>query len=453
MGSNARATIQRLENEDMTVNLNIDNAAVTTQEKRKISNLRWWILSLFLLGVTVNYLTRNSLGILAPELKDSLGMTTEQYSWVVGAFQLAYTLFQPLCGWLIDVIGLKLGFLICASIWALMCMLHAGAGSWFQLAVLRFFMGAAEAAATPANAKTLGDWFPKKERPIAAGWAGVGFSIGAMLAPPIIVVAHINFGWQGAFLFSGLLAMCWVVLWWLFYHSPEKHPNLSRRELEYIKQDNEPEPVKLPFFTALKTVCKNKRFYGIAIPAFMAEPAWAVLSFWVPLYLANERGMDLKQIAMFAWLPFLAADLGSVASGYLTRLYGRFFNGSRVNSIVASSVTGAFLMISLALVALTRDPYITILLISIGGFGHQVISCMLSALVVESFDKGQMATVNGMRGSFAWIASFLFSLLIGLTADTIGYNPLFIAMGFFDLIGAVFLIAFIAERRSKARNV
>ncbi|GAA3613529.1 MFS transporter [Gibbsiella greigii] len=437
----------------MTVNLNIDNAAVTTQEKRKISNLRWWILSLFLLGVTVNYITRNSLGILAPELKDSLGMTTEQYSWVVGAFQLAYTLFQPLCGWLIDVIGLKLGFLICASIWALMCMLHAGAGSWFQLAVLRFFMGAAEAAATPANAKTLGDWFPKKERPIAAGWAGVGFSIGAMLAPPIIVIAHINFGWQGAFLFSGLLAMCWVVLWWLFYHSPEKHPNLSRNELEYIKQDNEPEPVKLPFFTALKTVCKNKRFYGIAIPAFMAEPAWAVLSFWVPLYLANERGMDLKQIAMFAWLPFLAADLGSVASGYLTRLYGRFFSGSRVNSIIASSVTGAFLMISLALVAFTRDPYVTILLISIGGFGHQVISCMLSALVVESFDKGQMATVNGMRGSFAWIASFLFSLLIGLTADTIGYNPLFIAMGFFDLIGAMFLIAFIAERRSKARNV
>jgi len=453
VGSNARATIQRLENEDMTVNLNIDNAAVTTQEKRKIKNLRWWILSIFLLGVTVNYITRNSLGILAPELKDSLGMTTEQYSWVVGAFQLAYTLFQPLCGWLIDVIGLKLGFLICASIWALMCMLHAGAGSWFQLAVLRFFMGAAEAAATPANAKTLGDWFPKKERPIAAGWAGVGFSIGAMLAPPIIVIAHINFGWQGAFLFSGLLAMCWVVLWWLFYHSPEKHPNLSRNELEYIKQDNEPEPVKLPFFTALKTVCKNKRFYGIAIPAFMAEPAWAVLSFWVPLYLANERGMDLKQIAMFAWLPFLAADLGSVASGYLTRLYGRFFSGSRVNSIIASSVTGAFLMISLALVAFTRDPYVTILLISIGGFGHQVISCMLSALVVESFDKGQMATVNGMRGSFAWIASFLFSLLIGLTADTIGYNPLFIAMGFFDLIGAMFLIAFIAERRSKARNV
>ncbi|KKI43728.1 MAG: MFS transporter [Hafnia sp.] len=434
------------------MSLDMNQPAVAVKEKRKIKNLRWWMLALFLLGVTVNYITRNSLGILAPELKTSLGMTTEQYSWIVGAFQIAYTVFQPLCGWLIDVIGLKIGFLICAGIWALMCMLHAGAGSWMQLAILRFFMGGAEAAATPANAKTIGEWFPKKERPIAAGWAGVGFSIGAMLAPPIIVVAHVSFGWQGAFMFSGVLAMLWVVLWWLFYHNPEQHPNLSKSELEYIKQDNEPAPVKLPFLKALATVSKNKRFYGIAIPAFMAEPAWAVLSFWVPLYLANERGMDLKQIAMFAWLPFLAADLGSVASGYLTRIYAKVFGTSRVNSIVASSVTGAFLMISLALVAITQDPYITIALISVGGFGHQVISCMLSALVVESFDKGQMATVNGMRGSFAWIASFLFSLLIGVTADKIGYNPLFIAMGFFDLIGAVFLIAFIAERRQKPRQ-
>lgn len=181
----------------------------------------------------------------------------------------------------------------------------------------------------------------------------------------------------------------------------------------------------------------------------MAEPAWAVLSFWVPLYLAHDKGMDLKQIAMFAWLPFLAADLGSIASGYLTKVYAKLFGCTRVNSVIASSVSGAFLMISLTLVAVTESPYVTIFLISIGGFGHQIISCMLSALVVESFDKGQMATVNGMRGSFAWIASFIFSLIIGATADTIGYSPLFVAMGFFDLIGAMFLIYFIAERKNQ----
>lgn len=427
----------------------INNDMAANKPRRVVKNLRWWMLILFLLGVTVNYITRNSLGILAPELKSSLGITTEQYSWIVGAFQLAYTLLQPLCGWLIDVIGLKLGFMICAGLWALACLLHAGAGSWLQLAILRFFMGGTEAAATPANAKTIGEWFPKSERPIASGWAGVGFSIGAMLAPPIIYVAHASFGWQGAFMFTGVLAMLWVVLWWIFYNTPDNHPNLSQSELDYIHQDKEAPAIKLPFFTALKTVARNKRFYGIAIPAFMAEPAWAVLSFWVPLYLSKELGMDLKQIAMFAWLPFLAADLGSVASGYLTRLYTRIFGCTRINSVVASSVTGAFLMISLAIVAFTKSPYITIILISIGGFGHQIISCMLSALVVESFDKGQMATVNGMRGSAAWIASFLFSLMIGVTADKIGFNPLFIAMGFFDLIGAFFLVTFIAERRAQ----
>ena len=437
----------------------INNDMTASKPRHIVKNLRWWILVLFLLGVTVNYITRNSLGILAPELKSNLGITTEQYSWIVGAFQLAYTLFQPLCGWLIDVIGLKLGFMICAGLWALACLMHAGAGNWVHLALLRFFMGGAEAAATPANAKTIGEWFPKSERPIAAGWAGVGFSIGAMLAPPIIYFAHASFGWQGAFMFTGILAMLWVVLWWAFYHNPDKHPNLSKAELDFIcthgicsdfiRQDNEAPPVKLPFLTALKTVGKNKRFYGIAIPAFMAEPAWAVMSFWVPLYLSKTYGMDLKQIALFAWLPFLAADLGSIASGYLTKLYTRLFGLSRVNSVVASSVSGAFLMVSLAVMAFTNNPYIAIVLISIGGFGHQIISCMLSALVVESFDKGQMATVNGMRGSAAWIASFLFSLIIGVTADKIGFNPLFIAMGFFDLIGAFFLVTFIAERRAK----
>lgn len=429
------------------------NRSVTTRSavksQRIIRNLRWWVLVLFLTGVTVNYITRNSLGILAPELKISLGITTEQYSWIVGAFQLAYTLFQPLTGWLIDMIGLKAGFMICASIWALACLFHAGAGSWVHLLFLRFAMGGAEAAATPANAKTLGEWFPKKERPVSAGWAGVGFSMGAMLAPPIIYFAHGSFGWQGAFLFTGLLGLVWVAAWALFYHSPDRHPNLSKEEFDYIQQDNEPPPIRLPFFNALNVVAKDKRFYGIAVPAFMAEPAWGVLSFWVPLYLASEMGMDLKQIALFAWLPFLAADLGSVASGYLTKIYLRLFGCTHVNSIVASSVTGAFLMLSLALVAITKNPYVAIALISVGGFGHQIISCMLSALVVESFDRGQMATVNGMRGSFAWISSFLFSLIIGVTADTIGFNPLFIAMGFFDLIGALFLISFIAERRAK----
>ncbi len=111
----------------------LNNDIAVSKTRRVVKNLRWWVLVLFLLGVTVNYITRNSLGIIAPELKATLGITTEQYSWIVGAFQLAYTIFQPpLCGWLIDVIGLKLGFMICATLWALACIAHAGAGSWLH---------------------------------------------------------------------------------------------------------------------------------------------------------------------------------------------------------------------------------------------------------------------------------------------------------------------------------
>ena len=419
---------------------------------RKIKGLRWYMIGLVTLGTVLGYLTRNTIAVAAPTLMSELHITTQQYSYIIAAYSACYTLMQPVAGYVLDLLGTKVGYAVFAIMWAIFCAATAMAGSWGGLALARGAVGAAEAAMIPAGLKASSEWFPAKERSVAVGYFNVGSSIGAMLAPPIIYFAHASFGWQGAFMFTGVLALLWVILWWIFYHNPEQHPNLSRDELAFIKQDNEPAPVRLPFLTALKTVSKNKRFYGIAIPAFMAEPAWAVLSFWVPLYLAKEHGMDLKQIAMFAWLPFLAADLGSVASGYLTRLYTRWFGCTRVNSVVASSVTGAFLMISLAVVAVTRDPYITIVLISIGGFGHQIISCMLSALVVESFDKGQMATVNGMRGSAAWIASFLFSLLIGVTADKIGFNPLFIAMGFFDLIGAVFLVMLVAERRQRPAN-
>ncbi|QIQ20422.1 MFS transporter [Zophobihabitans entericus] len=427
-----------------------DNVAIQEPSaKPKLKNLRWYILILFLCGVTVNYITRNSLGILASELIEDLQMTTQQYSYIVASFQLAYTIFQPICGWFIDFIGLRIGFFIFAVIWSVACIFHAGAGNWIHLAILRFVMGGSEAAATPANAKVIAEWFPKKERPVAAGWAGVGFSIGAMLAPPIIVIFHVALGWRGAFIVSGILALAWCFVWLKFYNDPNKHKNLSDAERKYIAQDLEPEQPKLSFFKSLSSLVKMKKFYGICIPAFLAEPAWATFSFWVPLYLAQEQGMDIKQIAMFAWLPFLFADIGSIASGYLTKLYAKWFDLSRINSVIASSVTGAFLMVSLAAVAITKDPYIAILLISIGGFGHQVISCMLSAIVVDSFDKNQVATMNGMRGSSAWIASFIFSLIIGAFSQTIGFGPLFVIMGFLDLIGAVFLIALVAERRKK----
>lgn len=419
----------------------------------KFKQLRWSMLGLFIAGVTINYITRNSLGILAPELQRVLHMSTQEYSWVVAAFQAAYAIFQPICGWALDFIGLKVGFLVFATAWALVCMSHSLVTSWEALAGLRFLMGITESVAVPANLKILTDWFPAKERGVAAGWAGVGFSLGAMLAPPLVVSISLQFGWQAAFFVTGFMGLIWAGIWKIYYDNPKDHKLISQEEKAFILDEETTrsnESLKTNLWTSFKDILKVKKFYGVAIPAFLAEPAWQTMSFFVPLYLATERGMNLKEIALFAWLPFLAADIGSAISGYLAKFYQGKLKLSNNNAAIWSSISGACLMISLAFVPFVHSPYAAIGLISIGGFGHAAISAMLGVLIMENFESNQVASVNGIRGFSAWTNGFLFSLLIGAIVPKFGYNSIFISMGFFDIIGAAFMLWFIYEKGVKA---
>lgn len=426
--------------------------------KSSFKNYRWVIIFLFITGVTLNYITRNSLGIMAPELKQTFQMSNEQYSWVTMAFQIAYTIFQPLCGWFIDVVGTKIGFAICAVVWSLVCVLHAGVGSSIQLAFLRFFMGSTEAAATPANVKVMTEWFPKKERTIANGWGGVGFSIGGMVAPPLIYVLHSSFGWQAAFVVPGIAGIIWAFVWFKMYDTPAASKIVSEEEREYILADQDPPYTgkKLSLWASLGGLLSTKKFYGIGIPAFLSEPAWQALGFWVPLYMAQVHGFKLIDIAMFAWVPFLMADLGSLAAGYLVPILRNRFDMSRLNASIFTSFIGAVVMVCLVFAAFSKNPYVAVLLISMGGFGHQMISGMLGVLVMETTPSHQVATANGLRGTFAWTAAALSTLAIGqLTSDAVfgaeGFTYAFIFMGLFDLIGVAIMAALLWERKkSKA---
>lgn len=418
-------------------------------------NYRWVIIGLFITGVTLNYITRNSLGILAPELKKTFDMSNEQYAYITMWFQIAYTIFQPLCGWFIDVIGTKVGFALCAVIWSVVCMFHAGVGNWIQLAVMRFFMGATESAATPANAKVMTEWFPKKERTVANGWGGVGFSIGGMVAPPLIYLLHTTLGWQGAFIVPGILGVIWALVWWKMYDPPATSKIISAEERNYILSDQDPPFTgkKLPLWTALGQLLARKKFYGIGIPAFLSEPAWQALGFWVPLYMSQVHGFKLGEIAMFAWLPFLMADLGSLAAGYLVPILRNRFDMSRMNASIATTWSGAIVMLCLLGAAFSQNPYIAVLLISMGGFGHQMISGMLTVLVMETTPTHQVATANGLRGMFAWTAAAISTVVIGkLTSDTglgpSGFFYVFVALGVFDLIGAAIMTGVLWEKKS-----
>jgi len=230
----------------------------------KFSNVRWVMLVLFIAGVTLNYVTRNTLGVLAPELKQVLNISTQEYSWIVAAFQLAYTIFQPICGWVLDHIGLKIGFMFFAGAWALVCLLHPLATNWISLAVMRFCMGATEAAAAPANVKFLTEWFPKKERGVAAGWSGVGFSLGAMLAPPLVIAIHLNYGWQAAFIVPGVMGVLWVILWKVYYNHPTLKPNLSAQEKAFVLDEetlkDQEVQEKLGCLESIKVIATTKNF-------------------------------------------------------------------------------------------------------------------------------------------------------------------------------------------------
>jgi len=412
----------------------------------KIRGLRWWMISLIMLGSIMNYLTRSTLSVAAPTLLEQLHISAREYSWIVGAFQGAI-MTQPICGYVLDVLGLKIGLAIFAVAWSLINMSHSLANSWQAFAWLRGLLGFAEGSANPAGVKATAEWFPAKERGLAGGLYNIGASVGSMVAPPLVVWAILVYNWRAAFLITGALGLVWVVLWLLFYQSPEKHGGLSDKERAYISEGQEkhlagdgsrPSPLR---------ILRERNFWGIALPRFLADPTWGTLSYWLPLYLSTVRHMDLKQIALFAWLPFLAADFGCVFGGLLAMRLQKRFGMSIVNSRRCAFTLGAFLMLGMGFVGMVESPYAAIALLSLGGFAHQTLSVTVITMSSDLFPKNEVATAAGMAGTLGNAGLTIFSLLIGGLVATVGYTPFFVCLAFLDLVGAAVLWTVVRERK------
>jgi ACS family hexuronate transporter-like MFS transporter len=408
------------------------------ERMKKIAGLRWWILALITLGTVVNYIDRNALGALAPQLKEQLNFSTEQYSYVVAAFQFAYTLMQPVCGFVTDLIGIKIGYFLFAMVWGTAAMLHAAAGGWLSMAAFRGLLGFSEAVAFPVGVKASAEWFPVKERSIATGWFNVGTSLGAMIAPPLAIYLALEWNWRLSFLITGSLGIIMGFIWLTLYKNLRDHPRLSDAEREYILAD---QPVRSGEKPSVKKVLSRRNFWAIAISRFLSEPAWQTFSFWIPMYMVTARHMDIKQFALFGWLPFLGADIGGVLGGYLSPFFCKHCKMTAVNSRIAGIGVGAACMIGPGLIGLVSDPIAAILLFSLGGFAHQMLSGLFYALVTDTFEDQEIATTTGFCGMAGWTGGLLFSLIIGQLATTIGYEPLFVCLTVFDLLA--FLVTFL----------
>ena len=275
---------------------------------------RWVICALLFFATTINYVDRGVLGVLAPSLQKEIGWTDTQYGDINAAFSLAYAIGFLVLGRFIDRVGTRAGYAIALVAWSLAAAGHALARSAFGFGVARFFLGLGEAGNFPAAVKTTAEWFPRRERALATGVFNAGSNVGAVLAPLLVPVLALRFGWRAAFLFTGLIGLLWVAFWLPLYRRPERHPRVSPEELAWI-QDEGPEPSQaIPWLALLP----HRQTWAVAAGKFLTDPVWWFYLFWSAKFLSDRFGVDLKTIGPPLITIYLMADVGSVAGGWLS---------------------------------------------------------------------------------------------------------------------------------------
>ncbi|BCA63896.1 hexuronate transporter [Sphingomonas sp. HMP9] len=404
---------------------------------RRFTNIRWTIIGLFVVAMVINYLTRSVLGVAAPAIMAEQHISAAQYSWITGAFQIGI-MFQPLAGYVLDVVGLKIGFTLFVTLWSLITMAHGLASGWMGFAGLRGALGLVEGSAQPAGMKLVAEWFPARERGVAGGIYQIGASFGAVFAPPLVAWAVLNHSWRAAFFIAGALGLVWVIGWLLWYAPPAKHRRLSPAEHTLIVAGQEASLATHRKRPPLGELLRRRNLWAIAAARFLADPVWGMLSFWMPLYLVQVRHFDLGQIAMFAWLPFLAADLGClfgpIVVAWLQRRGVDLIDARR-----GAFTVGAVLMTGMMFVGTVTSPIAAIALLCLGGFAHQTLSVTVITLSSDLFPQDQVATATGMSGTAANLGVLIFTLVLGSMVAEVGYQPFFILLGLLDLLGAALL--------------
>jgi MFS transporter, ACS family, hexuronate transporter len=415
--------------------------AAISAEPGKVAGLRWFIAALLTFITVIIYLDRGALGVVGPTLKKELAIDEKQFSYVVIGFQILYGLSQPFAGRFIDWLNLRFGFFAWVAWWSLVQGLTGFAGGLRSLVALRGALGMGEAGNFPGAIKAVSCWFPPSERTIATGIINMGSALGQLLAPPVVVFCILHSGWRSAFLLTGALGAIWAVVWFFFYRAPEEHPRLSRAEYQHIKH-SEPEPCAPAAGDdsegVTRLVLRSREFWAVGLARFLSEPAWQLFTYWIPYYLVSQRHLDLKQIAWFGWVPFLAADLGSLFGGFLSPFFLKLGLPVMTARKLAVTVPASFMLCS-ALIGTVPSAGMAVLLFSVGAFAHQAISATLLTLPADLFPKRAVATANGLSGMLGYTGGILFTWVVGRLAGASTYQPLFFAIAVFDLLGSLFL--------------
>lgn len=401
------------------------------QEKMKIGHYRWLICALIFFATTINYVDRAVLGVLAPTLRTEIGWTDQEYGYISAAFTLAYAIGFLFAGWFIDKVGTRYGYAIYLTIWSLAAAAHALVRTTFGFGVARFALGIGESGNFPAAIKTVAEWFPKKERALATGIFNAGSNVGAIVAPLVVPWIALNWGWQEAFIFTGLAGLIWIAFWIPVYHRPAEHPKLSKEELAYIESDPPDPPAKISWFKLLTF----KQTWAFSIGKFLTDAIWWFYLFWFPLFMNDRFGVDLKTIGIPMIIVYVLADFGSVGGGWLSSALMKrnwTVNAARKTAMLVCAI----LILPVAIAPHVTGQWVAVILIGVAAAAHQGFSANIFTTSSDMFPRKAVGSVVGIGGFAGAIGGFFMNLGAGwLKQNTGSYEIMF------AIAGVVYLIA------------
>jgi ACS family hexuronate transporter-like MFS transporter len=416
-----------------------------SKRMRGSGRLRWWIVWTVFCSTVINYISRQTFSVLSPVIAAQFHFTHTDLAKIIGAFQLSYALTWLVGGIFLDAVGTRIGLSVAVIWWSLVNILMGFVSSASGFIAFRFMLGMGEGLNWPGASKTVAEWFPDEERSVAVAIFDSGSSVGGALAALAIPLIALEFGWRWSFVFSGVLGFIWLFLWLRVYHPLDRHPRVTPQEVAVIRAgQNMPQQSTEKGMQRWRKLAGNPNVWAVVLGRAFTDPIWWFYVFWLPQYLSDARGFDLKQIALFAWIPFVAADLGNFTGGLVSGYCIR----KGISTIRARTWVCAVSCLPILAgipAARAHNAYVALALICVALWGYASWSTMGLTLPSDLFPQDVVATVTGLSGFAAGLAGVAFTFVVGITVDRFSYGPAFWIAGLLPLLATVCLFLLIRK--------
>ena len=417
---------------------------------RPIRHLRWYIGGLLFLSTVINYIDRQTLSVLAPTLKTEFQWTNSDYALVVIAFRVAYAFGQTASGRWLDRVGTRTGLSLAVAFYSVSAMLGSLGNGLRSFMGLRFLLGLGESANWPGATKAVAEWFPRRDSGWAVALFDSGSSIGAALAPFIVLSVYQATGsWRPAFIVTGLLGLLWIPLFRWLYRSPEEHPRLSPEERQDILANRGSSPAATT--ESYRTLLRLPHTWGIIIGKGLTDPVWFLITDWFAIYLAT-RGFPLEDSLLAFWVPFMAADLGNFAGGGVSSFLikrGWSVGLARKTVIVLGTVGMLFLIPAIYTTSLQSLAAC----FAVATFSYAAVSTMILNLPADVYPARSVGTVAGLGGTAAGVCTIAATLLTGYIADRYSFEPLLIGASLIPIVGMAAVLLLVRNTDATRRGV